>query len=388
MVGYRVLIVTSLAASLLMAGVGMTVALLPQRILSLAGSLQDVSYLASYFALSYVLIQLPSGRLADRMGVKPLLLLGYALCCISGLVFYQASSPQGVFLGRFIQGAGEAPVWALGPALLALSYPRAKGKVIGIYNASIHIGLTAGPLLGLLLAPDGTENIPFLVFALLCAYGGVTVLLFLPRLPSPSGQAIEQAAKPRHLVAVLTTRGPLLVLFGIVLYGAGYGTFVSVLPGSLALFRGFDAVHIGVLFALFYVAISLAQLVVGPLSDRHGRQLYMIAGLAMAAIGFAAFECLSLPWIYAPLALASFGLGVFCVSSLAYLNDCVPDSLKASVSAGYYLSWGLGYFLGPLIVGWLAEVVHPQAGYRLLALAIALQAGVFWLSHIRGSRRT
>lgn len=383
---HRVLVVVSLAATLLMVGVGMIVALLPQRVLDLSGSLPQVGYLASAFALSYLMLQLPIGRLADRLGAKPFLLLGYALCCLSGLAFFRAGSPETLFLGRFIQGAGEAPVWALGPALLSLAHPRAKGRAIGIYNAAIHIGLTMGPLLGLLLFPAGAATSAFLIFAALCFCGGVTILVFLPGVPFPATAAIGKAPSLGDLARLLKTREPLLTLLGILLYGAGYGIFVSVLPAFLALAKGFDGCAVGLFFALFYVAISISQLIVGPLSDRYGRRAFMIAGLAMAAPGFAGFALFSYPWVFAPLALASFGLGVFCVTSMAYLNECVPDSLNATISGSYYLSWGLGYFLGPLLVGQLGATVGPQAGYQLLALLIALQACALFLSRPRNSR--
>jgi MFS family permease len=302
-------------------------------------------------------------------------------------VFFQAQSSEAIFLGRFIQGAGEAPVWALGPALLSLAYPHAKGKVIGIYNASIHTGLTIGPLLGILLFPTGTGNLPFLLFAALCFSGGVTVLLFLPRAPATSRPVVGQTPTLREMLWLLRFRGPLTTLAGVVLYGAGYGVFIYVLPANLTLSKGFDNLSIGVFFALFYVAISLAQLIVGPLSDRHGRHAYMISGFTMAAIGFASFAPFPHPWAYFPLTLASFGLGVFCVSSMAYLNECVPESLGATISGSYYLSWGLGYFLGPLAVGWLGGMGHPQAGYYLLALLIAAQAGMMCLCRNTSSRK-
>ncbi len=387
MSGFRVLFVVSLAATLLMVGVGMIVAVLPRRVLDLSGSLQDVGYLASVFALSYLLLQLPIGYLADRLGAKRFLLLGYALCCLSGLVFFRSGSPETLFLGRFVQGAGEAPVWALGPALLSLAYPRAKGKAIGIYNAAIHGGLAAGPLLGVFLFPAAAGGLPFLVFAALCICGGAAVLLFLPRRPAAAGRVAGAAPRLRDLAGLLTLRGPSATLSGVVLYGAGYGVFISVLPAFLTLSKGFDSLANGLFFALFYIAISVAQLVVGPLSDRQGRQAYMVAGLVMAAIGFGSFAPFPQPWIYVPLTLAGLGLGVFCVSSLARLNDCVPESLTATASGGYYLAWGLGYFLGPLVVAQLGERVSPQAGYQVLALLMAVQAGGLYLGHRAGRRR-
>jgi len=363
---FRLLIVIGFAASLLMTGVGMIVPLLPQRVMDLSGSLQSTGLIASTFALAYLLVQLPLGRLADRLGVKPFLLLGYLFCAAAGVLFFFAGSDGALFFGRFIQGIGEAPIWALGPALLSLAYPREKGRVIGLYNAAIHVGLTAGPLLGLLLFPARESNLPFLAFAALCGLGAVTLLLFLPQ---QRGPRIAQPATLRQTVALLKLRGPLVTLSGILLYGAGYGVFISVLPASLAVTQGFDNLSNGVLFTLFYGAISLAQIVVGPLTDRHGRHGYMVAGLMMSAVGFAVFMAVAQPWTYLPLVGASLGLGVFCVASMAYLNDCVPVSLKGTISGSYYLAWGCGYFLGPVMVGGLGE-----AGFIVLAALFAVQA--------------
>ncbi len=374
MSGYRILFVVSFAATLLMIGVGLIVALLPLRVMEFSGSTRDVGYLASIFALAYLLVRMPLGRLADRLGMKPFLILGYALCCLSGVIMIYAMSSQDLLLGRFVQGAGEAPIWALGPALLSLAYPHAKGRVIGIYNASIHTGLTLGPLLGILLFPAGQGSGPFVIFAVLCLCGGLTVFLFLPRAPKRPERQIVTSPSRYDMIRLLAASGPLVTLLGILLYGAGYGIFVSVLPAGLVVTKAFDNLDIGILFALFYAAISIAQLVAGPLSDRHGRYRYMIAGMILAASGFAIFPLLPNPWIYVPLVLSSLGLGVFCVASMAYLNECVPETMEATVAASYYLSWGLGYFLGPLVVGGLDGLLGPQTAYLLLALLMIVQA--------------
>ena len=373
MTGLKTLFVVSLAASLLMIGVGMIVALLPMRVLTLSGSLQDVGYIASYFAISYLLIQLPIGSLADRFGAKGFLIFGYLACTVSGIIFFYALSPETIFAGRFIQGIGEAPIWALGPALLSLTYPNAKGRVIGIYNASIHAGLTIGPLLGMAFFSGSANNIPFLLFAGLCLVGTIIISLLLPAVRPSANAVITKAPSTRDMIKLLSFSGPLFALTGILLYGACYGIFITVLPASLSLSKGFDGVNIGIYFALFYVAISISQLIVGPLTDRHGRHIYMIAGLAMAALGIAGFNLFVLPFVYLPLTFASFGLGVFCVSSMAYLNECVPDKLKATISSSYYLAWGLGYFLGPLLIGWIGETEHLDHAYYILALLIGLQ---------------
>lgn len=138
----------------------MIVALLPQRVFSATGSLESVG-------------------LADKFGVKRFLVVGYITCGIAGLVFVSAQSAPMIYQGRAIQGLGEAPIWTLGPAFLSLAYPDTKGRAIGIYNASIHGGLTLGPLLGLLVARTGTRTLPFLISTCLCFSAGVLVMVFL-----------------------------------------------------------------------------------------------------------------------------------------------------------------------------------------------------------------
>lgn len=381
---YISLIVVSTAASLLMVGVGMIVALLPQHVLSMSGTVQDVGHVASIFAISYLAVQLPIGGLADRFGIGPFLVIGYLVCGLSGVIFFFAATPEGFFWGRFVQGIGEAPIWALGPALLCLAYPHAKGKMIGIYNAAIHSGLAIGPMLGLTLFSTSLDPVPFLLFAGLCFCGAALVAVILSKTPRSS---TSRSATPetRGYVMLLGNWQSLSALLGILLYGAGYGTFISVLPASLVQSKGFDGFDNGIFFTLFYVAISVSQLVVGPLSDRYGRRRFMVAGLAMAGVGIAWFDLLELPLIYLPLTLASFGLGVFCVSSMAFLNERVPDVLRATISGGYFVAWGLGYFLGPLLIGWSDAAGHPQSGFLVLSALLVLQA---LLIHRTGSGRT
>ena len=372
----RTLVTVNLAAFLLMVGVGMIVAVLPARVLALSGSLAQVSYIASAFAISYLLVQVPLGRLADRIGFKPFLILGYGLCALAGLLYVQAGAANGIFLGRFVQGIGEAPIWALGPALLALAYPAARGRVIGAYNAAIHLGLMAGPLLGVWLFPSGGGAGAFWIFVALCLAAAVVTLLVLPR---HRRQHLDQSVSITDVVMLMRRRGPAVTLLGILLYGAGYGSVVSVLPAYLATAKGFDHAAVSLFFTLFYLAIGVAQLVVGPLSDRYGHARFMIGGMAAAALGLGAMPGVTAPLIYLPIGVASLGLGVFCVASLADLSGRVPAAMKGTLAGSYYLAWGLGCFLGPLVIGALGTVASASAGYYLLAGLMALQSAALCL---------
>ena len=370
------LFVLSLSATLLMLGVGMIVALLPQRVHAMTGTLESVGLVAAVFALAYLLAQLPIGLLSDWIGPRWFLMIGYLLCSVSGIVYFSTETAAGIYLGRVIQGLGEAPIWALGPAVLSLAYPSARGRMIGIYNAAIHIGLTLGPLLGLLIAPGGQGRLPFLVFAVLCLSGGVLVLCFLGRATMP-----KSSARPgfRQFLEIIRTRSAAVTLTGVLIYGAGYGVFLTVLPVSLSVTHGFGSMTVSLHFVQFYAAISLSQILAGARSDSIGRHAFLVWGMVLAAIGLASFHFAPGLLAFLPLGLASIGLGMFCIASIAGLNDSVPDTLKGTISGTYYLFWGAGYVLGPLAIG-AAATTAPMAAFAGLAILFGLQAVVFQIT--------
>ena len=378
--------ILSLAASLLMVGVGMIVAVLPERVYAASGNLQSVSLIASVFAVSYLLAQVPVGILSDRFGAKVFLVLGYGFCGLSGLVFFFSSSADGILSGRLIQGIGEAPIWALGPALLSRAYSQTKGRAIGFYNAAIHAGLTLGPLAGLAIGSPGDGNLPFLIFACLCLAGGLAIFFLLPEETRHTEPALSGKADPRALLRVMTEGRHATLFAGVLLYGACYGIFVSVLPISLSLLNGFEGQATGVLFFLFYSAISLSQAVAGPLSDGRGRRGFLVGGMGLAALGFGTFFFLPGLWSLGPLFVASLGLGTFCVASIAELNEAVGPDLRGTVSGGYYLFWGLGYFAGPQVIG-LFGAGAQETGYGVLGLVLLGQA-VAMLFFLDGRKRT
>lgn len=367
----KTLIGLNLAVFIMMLGVGMVMPLLPNRIVAFTGSDAAVGYIASAFAVSYIVLQLPMGALSDRLGFKTFLVAGYLLCALSGLLYYLARGTALVFLGRAIQGAGEAPLWALAPALLSIHYPEAKGKVMGIYNATLHVGLTFGPLLGIVALKFSLNDLAFPFFSVVCVAAAAIVWFSVenPCQPAQPGRAIgRNAIDVGKILSLASDRRILATLVGITLYGAGYGVFITTIPAFFLSAKGYGQTFVQIFFACFYLAISAAQLTAGPASDRWGRERFMIGGLGLAALFVGLFPGMGRAASIAVLAAASLGLGTFFLSSMAFLNEAAPASLKGTISGAYYLFWGIGYFAGAPLVG--------KLGFTAFAAALAVETAV------------
>jgi len=351
---------------LMMIGVGMIVALLPQRIIEMDGHEQNVGYLASAFAISYIILQVPIGTLADKFGFKIFLTIGYFLCAITGLCFYFSSGAFMIFLSRLLQGAGEAPIWALAPALLSVKYPRNKGEVMGSYNAVLHIGLTLGPMAGVLLAKTCQPSALFLLYAVACFLGAILTIWLVDDV-SPQ-KPLAASFNISSILELSKDRGSFLTLLGITLYGTGYGIFLTSIPAYLLQVKNFSSEYIGIFFSLFYVAISVSQIITGKLADKFGPNIFMICGLVIASLGLGAISFLGFWGIFTMLTLAGLGLGVFYLSSMIYLNETVDISLKGTISGAYYLFWGIGMFFGPP----LFSILSQSSGYTVSLVVYSL----------------
>lgn len=363
-----------LSVFLMMIGVGMIVAILPQRVLYLDGNGLSVGYLASAFAFSYILFQIPIGTLSDKLGFKPFLVIGYILCFLSGVSFFLSPNSNWVFFARLLQGLGEAPVWALAPALLSIKFPMNKGKVIGIYNAAIHLGLTLGPIIGIVIGRMLDEQALFLIYSFCCLSGGLLVVFLVEKLQR---EKVENAKLLdfNNLFNLLNQQQQVrMSLIGIALYGAGYGIFLTTLPAFLLQEKSFSAVDIGMFFTLFYASISLSQLASGSVSDKFGRSLFMIVGLFVAAGAIAIVPVLNTLFSLLSLSIASLGMGTFYLASMGYLNEIVPNSLKGTISGAYYLFWGIGMFFGPPIMTQISTHTSFHVAvlvYSFLAVLVA-----------------
>ncbi len=368
----KALVGLNLSVFMMMLGVGMIMSLLPNKVIGFTGSSSSVGYIASAFAISYIVLQVPIGNLSDRFGFKSFLIAGYLLCSLTGFLYYFSNSETLIFIGRIFQGAGEAPIWALAPALLSIQFPNSKGKAMGIYNAILHIGLTIGPLLGIVFLRFWSSDLTFLFYAVACFVGAVITYLYVEN-ANKSKVGNTETINIKNIISLASDKAILIVLLGITLYGAGYGLFLTNIPAFLLSVKGYSQTFVQTFFSLFYLAISLSQIVIGPLSDKWGRKKFMTGGLILAALCIWLFPNLNQNIMSVVLTLASLGLGVFYLSSMAFLNNEAPDSLKGTISGAYYLFWGIGFFAGPLLIGRLGELPSNNIGFYVYSIALILE---------------
>ena len=156
----------------------------------------------------------------------------------------------------------------------------------------------------------------------------------------------------------------------------GMGIVLPFMP-IYARSLGATGITIGIFFASFPLAQMLFMPLIGRLSDRHGRKMFM-------ALGLLASSLLSLWYVYAPnmlyLTLGRFLQGAAVALTLpiatAYVGDIAPAEKRGTLMGIFNLSMTSSIGLGPLVGGWLSDQYGMEVSFYWMCLLNALACGL------------
>jgi MFS family permease len=343
----------------------------------------QVGLAASVFVVVGALALLPSGYLADRGRRGTIIGVGVLVWSLATLFSGMARSFPQLLVSRGVLGIGESSYDPAANSLLGDFFSKgARGRAVAVLRASFGIGISAGFIVGGVVAMKFGWRYAFYV----AAAPGVlfAILAFLLREPL-RGAAEARGPKLRsardaglrpfgRLLRIRTLRASIaaLTLVFVVTGGA-----VAFLPLYVHRELGVDVAHAGALLGIpLLVGIPAGTLVGGWLVDWRSRRTprahleVAVAGLMVGAVGFAVmYSAGSLPVFTAALTANVFLLGMVGPTFPALNQNIVVPSLRASAQALALMSAFLvGSGFAPIAVGMLSDRLHSlQLAFLLLA---------------------
>jgi len=327
------------------------------------------------YAISGLLLRPIAGRLADRRGRKPTVVVGGLLLCLSGLLYLAGLGIVGLIVARLVLGAGEGAVYTAGSAWIIDLAPAARrGRVLGLYGLAVWGGLSVGPLAGeLLLQTSGYSAV--WIFAAAMPLLGALIASQVPDSFEPVAHA-----EPHPLIAPEAVRPGLAVALASVGYAA-VATFIVLHLEAR------DVGHGALVFGAFAAMIVLTRLVAGDLPDR--------VGAARVAIGATLGEALGLLTIAfahsLPIALLG---GMAMGAAFSLLNPSlmliavnrVSASARGAAMGTFTAFFDAGVGIGAPLAG-LAAALTDYEGAFVLAAAIAVCSALLILTTLHRSPR-
>jgi MFS family permease len=343
--------------------------------------------LASYAAARFAL-QAPAGWLADRLGHRRTLTLGIAISLPSVYLMFQVQDPTSFLAFSALYGAGSAAVW---PAIMAhvgdTEQPERRGRTLNALNISQLIGLGVGTMVGVTLVDLISYQAAFiacLVFsglALAFAYRGARAEL-------QTGAAIDADEREAHsLRGLLTTR--VLFLAGIALLLSIGSTVQAPVVGEYSSEVLKTKMYMLGLMLIGPAAVAgFLAIKYGHLSDRFGRQLPLIAGLAVATCCYFALSQTTNPVLAVHLiVLAGLAYAVSIPAWGAAALDASEIGGRGLLMGVFATVQGFGGVVGQLIGGMSSEFWGPVAPFKMGGLLLML-ALFLTVAHLYHHRRT
>ena len=278
-------LIRTLAVTVFLEWLGATsiVPMLPVYIRHLGGTDLLAGLVMSSFFVAGVLFQYPLGRLADRVGRKPVLIGGLVTYGVASFAFLLPIAPAMAILLRGLQGlgAGASAIAALAMVSGAVAVERRGRAFASIYGAQIS-GMAVGPLIGAIIG----GNHMWIMFL------GSGVMAFCACIPAmrvvePAEESALRDARTnadgsrRKLVRVRWNRS----MIGAMVAGAALGLTVGVYDTCWTLLlvsRGAVGWQIGLSWTLFSVPFVVAARPSGWLADHMDRRFLVLGGLGLA----------------------------------------------------------------------------------------------------------
>jgi MFS family permease len=266
-------------------GVGIVVPLLPVYAHSLGASGLYIGLIFGAFSLSRTFFLPYFGHRSDRHGRKPYIVTGMFGYALISLALVATESVTALIAIRFLQGIASAMMMPVIQAYVGdITPPGKEGSLMGLFNMSLFLGLSFGPVIGGLLNDQFSLTAAFSGMGLLAAVGFFLCLTFLP--PTSTETIIRGNKLPVSWLKLLKD----CELMGLFAFRLAYTTCIGIIWGFLPILAdtefGLSSFVIGLLVMLGVFISGLIHVPAGFIADRVNKLALIVIGgvLVMAAM--------------------------------------------------------------------------------------------------------
>lgn len=341
---------------LVMVGFGIIIPVLPFYAENIGASPTQLGLLMAVYSLMQLLFAPVWGRISDRIGRKPVIMIGILGLSLSFFLMGWSSSLWMLFVARIIGGILSA---ANMPTVMAyaadITTPEERGKGMGIIGAATGLGFIFGPAIGGIFSKTSL-NMPFYIAGISSLVTFFLVLLLLKEsLPAEKRKAGHREKKPFRQ----TVRGPVSILLVLQFF---ISLSLSGLEATFAYYgakkAGLESVNLGYVFMIMGFASAIVQGgLVGRLTKKFGEGTVIQIGILVSAIGFGLILLVN-NFATAAIFLTIFGIGN------GVIRPSVSALLTKTSTSGYGNATGLlssfdslGRIIGPPLGGWLFSIM-------------------------------
>lgn len=361
------------------------VPLLGEHVFAVGSSTGLMLFIVS-FGLAKAGANLAAGYLADRIGRRNLLLLGWIAGIPVPIALMLAPTWTWVIAANVLLGINQGLAWSSTVVMkIDLAGPRQRGLAMGLNEFAGYLAVAiSAAATGWLAARYGLRPEPLFLGLAIAALGLGLSAFFVKETSSHMELENDKAAgKGFREVAALASykhRGLAAASRTGLMNNANDALAWGLLPVVMA-GQGLTTLQIGTVAGIYPAVWGIGQLATGALSDRIGRRIPVAAGMWIQAIALLLFwQASNFSHMIAAAALLGLGTALTYPALLAVVGDLAAPSWRAA-AVGVYRTWrDGGYVIGAVAAGVLADLFGFGTALVIVALATALAGGDAWVN--------
>lgn len=362
------------------------------RALALGADDAELGVIAAGFALLSLFCAIPIGRMIDRRGEMPFVVVGVLLVGVVSFVLVGVSAIWALFVTLAVIGLGQVLTTLGMQALIANSDPEHRDGQFAAFTVAVSLGQSLGPatsgFLSDRVAPpavftwgDGTGLVGEAAFLASGCAGLVAFVLALSarngrRSVTPAPRRVgrtppPQASMMRSVVQVLRQPSAPHAMFASIAVITTTDLLVAYLPayGEAA---GLSATTVGLLLSVRAGASLVSRIFMAPLTRRVGRGRLLMLATALPAVALAPLPLIETDWaLFASMVVAGFGLGLGQPLSLSWIAQTTPDTMRGTAVGVRLTGNRLGQVTIPAVVGGVVGAAGLAAVFVWLAAMLA-----------------
>lgn len=351
----------------------------PVYVDSIGVSAAMLGIISGSYGIMTIILKIPLGIVMDRTKNDRLVLcVGFLLAVLSNLIFVlQDGNVVALIVARCLAGAGSS-WWMVVSVLYAKYHPvELQVKAQGTLAATSNFGKIGGCLLSAVVAQYFGYEATFVVALF------ISVTAFFTMFGIRNVRQVNQTKRIslKEQLSVLKNRD--LIAFSIISIISQIACFGLVMTfNQVAAERlGADSMQLGIMSMLAFVAAGLGSWFVGTKLYRK------IGGLHATALGFVLGALGSIPFffhinvasVFIMQMLGGACYGITQAALAGFVMRCVPVE-KCGMATGVYQSlFGIGIFLGPVIMGYAIDGISFDAAYWIMFAMVALAVVLCYL---------
>lgn len=345
-----------------------------------ASEIQTGLLMASYSIAQFVFAPL-WGRLSDKIGRRPIMIVSLLGSVIGYVIFAFATSLTTLFLSRILAGCCAANI-STAHAIVADILPKdQRTKGMGMVGAAIGLGFVIGPALaGMLVGENHNYTFTFLVAALLSAIDLLLVIFLLPETNTiqDSSHFEERRFSIKKLETALQVPFIPSLLSVSLLYFIAFAAMESTFAFfGMALFDLNERQNSYILFGVGMVLVIVQGGIVRIVSKKFGDHNVIFFGIAGVLVGLILMSTAQSLWLWIVYTMILAAASGFVIPSLTSLiSQLSSQDVQGGILGLNQSMASLGRIMGPIIGPTIFQLVGPRspflasAGLVLLALAI------------------